>query len=191
MTTDKYDLEFACDPLFRKATAKFDERGAKGLTQNVSRVSHRGLEVVFYSGSDTAANEAPSKKSENPLDAVVEAQHCQQIVGLSQSCLRQLVFEDLCSRKVDDELVDFKHDRLEVPFPTLDLTPFAVSQTSFTQPKSQPELAVSGNPQPAGEDEDAWLSKINNDKTDEELSAFGSTGGADNTQTFDDVSPPQ
>eukprot|EP01022_Parablepharisma_sp_SALTPOND_P026577 TRINITY_DN64428_c1_g1_i1.p2 TRINITY_DN64428_c1_g1~~TRINITY_DN64428_c1_g1_i1.p2 ORF type:complete len:448 (+),score=47.15 TRINITY_DN64428_c1_g1_i1:3188-4531(+) len=38
-----------------------------------------------------------------------------------------------------------------------------------------------------GIEDDQWLSKLNNDKTDEELSMFGMTGTQETAQSFDDV----
>lgn len=34
INTDKFDLEFEVDPLFKKTTARFDENNAKGLLLN-------------------------------------------------------------------------------------------------------------------------------------------------------------
>lgn len=34
INTDKFDLEFEVDPLFKKTTARFDESNAKGLLLN-------------------------------------------------------------------------------------------------------------------------------------------------------------
>ncbi len=46
------DLKFEFDPLFQKTTAKFDERGAQGLLQNISHTSGDQLEVIFYATHD-------------------------------------------------------------------------------------------------------------------------------------------
>ncbi|KAF3916860.1 hypothetical protein ABW20_dc0110022 [Dactylellina cionopaga] len=47
----KFDLEFAVDPLFKKAAADFDEGGAKGLLLNVLSIDEHGR-IVFDSGDD-------------------------------------------------------------------------------------------------------------------------------------------
>ncbi|KAJ4308304.1 hypothetical protein N0V94_009413, partial [Neodidymelliopsis sp. IMI 364377] len=56
----KMDLEFAQDPLFKKATADFDEGGAKGLLMNHLAIDANGR-VVFDSSdevTDSAAKDA-------------------------------------------------------------------------------------------------------------------------------------
>ncbi|KAK6343973.1 hypothetical protein TWF696_007624 [Orbilia brochopaga] len=47
----KFDLEFAVDPLFKKAAADFDEGGAKGLLLNVLSIDDQGR-IVFDSSDD-------------------------------------------------------------------------------------------------------------------------------------------
>ncbi|KZM21621.1 uncharacterized protein EKO05_0007984 [Ascochyta rabiei] len=54
----KMDLEFAQDPLFKKATADFDEGGAKGLLMNHLAIDANGR-IVFDSSDD--AGDAPAK----------------------------------------------------------------------------------------------------------------------------------
>jgi len=148
---------------------------------------------MFYTG---AAAEEPKKKRsselENPLENVLQNQYHRQIIQAAQETLRGFAFEELSARKINDYMVDFKHERLGVPYPTLDLTPFAVSQASFAQSVLrkgvESELMDESkllNTQP--EDDELWLSKINNDKTDEELSMFGFSGTQETQQTFDDV----
>src|SRR5438552_14871066 len=47
----KFELEFAVDPLFKKATADFDEGGAKGLLLNHLSIDAEGR-IVFDSSDD-------------------------------------------------------------------------------------------------------------------------------------------
>ncbi|SPQ18205.1 0c7c4bbb-7b02-49a3-90ab-4ffa9b642649 [Thermothielavioides terrestris] len=57
----KLELEFAVDPLFKKASADFDEGGAKGLLLNHLMIDSRGR-IVFDSSDDAEdAAEAASK----------------------------------------------------------------------------------------------------------------------------------
>jgi condensin complex subunit 2 len=57
----KLELEFAVDPLFKKASADFDEGGAKGLLLNHLMIDSQGR-IVFDSSDDAAdAAEAASK----------------------------------------------------------------------------------------------------------------------------------
>ncbi|MCJ1309924.1 hypothetical protein MMC25_003585 [Agyrium rufum] len=54
----KFELEFAVDPLFKKASADFDEGGAKGLLLNHLSIDSNGR-IVFDSSDDT---EEPSEQ---------------------------------------------------------------------------------------------------------------------------------
>ncbi|KAF9692430.1 hypothetical protein EKO04_009783 [Ascochyta lentis] len=57
----KMDLEFAQDPLFKKATADFDEGGAKGLLMNHLAIDANGR-IVFDSSDD--AGDATAKDAQ-------------------------------------------------------------------------------------------------------------------------------
>lgn len=61
----KFELEFAVDPLFKKASADFDEGGAKGLLLNHLMIDSQGR-IVFDSSDD--AGDANEKKREAQLD---------------------------------------------------------------------------------------------------------------------------
>ncbi|KAH8176100.1 condensin complex subunit 2 domain-containing protein [Sarocladium implicatum] len=59
----KFELEFAVDPLFKKASADFDEGGAKGLLLNHLMIDSEGR-IVFDSSDDAADAAAAEKKDE-------------------------------------------------------------------------------------------------------------------------------
>ncbi|EEQ34531.1 hypothetical protein McanMca71_002492 [Microsporum canis] len=62
----KFELEFSVDPLFKKASADFDEGGAKGLLLNHLSIDGQGR-IVFDSSDDanaTADSEAQNKNNE-------------------------------------------------------------------------------------------------------------------------------
>ncbi|KAL7950812.1 condensin complex subunit 2/barren [Trichoderma barbatum] len=61
----KFELEFAVDPLFKKASADFDEGGAKGLLLNHLMIDSQGR-IVFDSSDDTG--DADEKKRESQQD---------------------------------------------------------------------------------------------------------------------------
>ncbi|KAK6362801.1 hypothetical protein TWF730_000256 [Orbilia blumenaviensis] len=61
----KFDLEFAVDPLFKKAAADFDEGGAKGLLLNVLSIDEHGR-IVFDSSDDVK----DSTNTTEPTDLV-------------------------------------------------------------------------------------------------------------------------
>lgn len=66
----KLELEFAVDPLFKKASADFDEGGAKGLLLNHLMIDSQGR-IVFDSSDDAAdAAEAASKSRDKGDDGL-------------------------------------------------------------------------------------------------------------------------
>jgi len=58
----KFELEFAVDPLYKKAFADFDEGGAKGLLLNHLMVDTQGR--IIFDSSDDANDVAKPRKSE-------------------------------------------------------------------------------------------------------------------------------
>ncbi|KAK1752453.1 condensin complex subunit 2/barren [Echria macrotheca] len=66
----KLELEFAVDPLFKKASADFDEGGAKGLLLNHLMIDSQGR-IVFDSSDDANDASAPAKKDKH-RDATTE-----------------------------------------------------------------------------------------------------------------------
>ncbi|KAJ9602355.1 hypothetical protein H2200_013210 [Cladophialophora chaetospira] len=70
----KLDLEFAVDPLFKKASADFDEGGAKGLLLNHLSIDSDGR-IVFDSSDDAGdAALAAEKSNDGNHDEETEAQ---------------------------------------------------------------------------------------------------------------------
>ncbi|KAL5614355.1 hypothetical protein BROUX41_004461 [Berkeleyomyces rouxiae] len=66
----KLELEFAVDPLFKKASADFDEGGAKGLLLNHLMIDSAGR-IVFDSSDDTD-DAAKHYKKDNPDSSAFE-----------------------------------------------------------------------------------------------------------------------
>ncbi|OAA49837.1 condensin complex component cnd2 [Beauveria brongniartii RCEF 3172] len=65
----KFELEFSVDPLFKKASADFDEGGAKGLLLNHLMIDSQGR-IVFDSSDDTdATGLTGDKKAEEGAEA--------------------------------------------------------------------------------------------------------------------------
>lgn len=56
----KFELEFAVDPLFKKASADFDEGGAKGLLLNHLMIDSQGR--IVFDSSDDSGDVAPVEK---------------------------------------------------------------------------------------------------------------------------------
>ncbi|KAF4974962.1 hypothetical protein FZEAL_8194 [Fusarium zealandicum] len=63
----KFELEFAVDPLFKKASADFDEGGAKGLLLNHLMIDSKGR-IVFDSSDDTGDAATLGKQKSAELD---------------------------------------------------------------------------------------------------------------------------
>ena len=68
----KFDLEFSVDPLFKKASADFDEGGAKGLLLNHLAIGPQGR-IVFDSSDDIDADKVGGESVELKSDAEIEA----------------------------------------------------------------------------------------------------------------------
>ncbi|KAI9167004.1 Condensin complex subunit 2 [Paramyrothecium foliicola] len=66
----KFELEFAVDPLFKKASADFDEGGAKGLLLNHLMIDSEGR--IVFDSSDDATHEPGSKDAVNDADPAEE-----------------------------------------------------------------------------------------------------------------------
>lgn len=63
----KFELEFAVDPLFKKASADFDEGGAKGLLLNHLMINDKGR-IVFDSSDDAEETSEAKKKRKRQND---------------------------------------------------------------------------------------------------------------------------
>ncbi|KUJ22599.1 barren [Mollisia scopiformis] len=67
----KFELEFSVDPLFKKASADFDEGGAKGLLLNHLAIDSQGR-IVFDSSDDAGDASAEGQGRRRKDDALVE-----------------------------------------------------------------------------------------------------------------------
>lgn len=67
----KFELEFAVDPLFKKASADFDEGGAKGLLLNHLAIDSQGR-IVFDSSDDAGDASDQGEKRRRKGDLVEE-----------------------------------------------------------------------------------------------------------------------
>lgn len=160
LQVSRLDLELTHDPLFRKATAKFDERGAKGLAQNVSKLANSSLEVMFYTGACESVR----------TSSVASVYKDSRALALAREVLGRHAFEEFSSKKINDYIIDYKHEKLKMEYPLLDLTPFAVAQNAFSQVPTKGEAMVDSV------NEEEWIAKLNNERLDDELSLFGTTG---------------
>lgn len=89
----KFELEFAVDPLFKKASADFDEGGAKGLLLNHLIIDSQGR-IIFDSSDDL--EEAFSEQIDPDQSTLEEiAVPNEKEAGLDIDALRSRFFPDL------------------------------------------------------------------------------------------------
>ncbi|RAL63489.1 hypothetical protein DID88_003909 [Monilinia fructigena] len=69
----KFELEFSVDPLFKKASADFDEGGAKGLLLNHLSIDSKGR-IVFDSSDDAGDASGEGQARRRKEDAIEEDQ---------------------------------------------------------------------------------------------------------------------
>ncbi|PSN65031.1 barren [Corynespora cassiicola Philippines] len=97
----KMELEFSVDPLFKKASADFDEGGAKGLLLNHLAIDSTGR-IVFDSSDD--ANDASmedTRATPAPEEAEEEEEEAHADVPIDISGLAAKYFPDLA--QLDDQ----------------------------------------------------------------------------------------
>ncbi|KAK9369397.1 condensin complex subunit 2/barren [Lipomyces kononenkoae] len=111
----KLDLEFSVDPLFKKASADFDEGGAKGLLFNHLSIDNSGR-VVFDTSEESQAN--PLENAESNLHG-----HCKELdLGSLRDRYFSDILDDLDSKFISPSLKDFEFPAdpnavpLDIPF---------------------------------------------------------------------------
>ncbi|CZS94575.1 related to condensin complex component cnd2 [Rhynchosporium agropyri] len=72
----KFELEFSVDPLFKKASADFDEGGAKGLLLNHLAIDSQGR-IVFDSSDDAGDASGEGQGRQRKGDAIEEEEETQ------------------------------------------------------------------------------------------------------------------
>lgn len=73
----KFELEFGVDPLFKKASADFDEGGAKGLLLNHLAIDSHGR-IVFDSSDDAGEATAEGESRRRRSDCLEEAEESEE-----------------------------------------------------------------------------------------------------------------
>lgn len=68
MQLKKFELEFAVDPLFKKASADFDEGGAKGLLLNHLAIDGHGR--IVFDSSDDAVDDSANTAEDDRQDSM-------------------------------------------------------------------------------------------------------------------------
>lgn len=94
----KMELEFAVDPLFKKASADFDQGGAKGLLLNHLTIDSSGR-IVFDSSGDASDQ---SKHDQEDLEADTSMAPAQLDAPIDLISLAQRFFPDLSNLEQQD-----------------------------------------------------------------------------------------
>jgi len=120
----KMEMDFVVDPLFKKASADFDEGGAKGLLLNHLSIDSKGR-IVFDSSDDTQdATAEDSRETPGPEDADVDMDDVPStdveidISGLAMKYfpdLSQLDEQDICPSLKTFDLGDASAS-MDLPF---------------------------------------------------------------------------
>ena len=147
----KFELEFSVDPLFKKASADFDEGGAKGLLLNHLMIDAHGR-IVFDSSDD--ANDA-SAETELTKNDILEEQQGTTSEGAPESAeecpsnathdieidlhaLRSAFFPDLDKLDEQDICPSLKNFDLGDPAASLNI-PFLKAQEDWQQEREDSE----------------------------------------------------
>lgn len=130
----KFELEFSVDPLFKKASADFDEGGAKGLLLNHLSIDGHGR-IVFDSSDDAvettqvsedtrATSEAPEESESTPQPPPTEQQRDDTIdagMEIDVGPLASKFFPDLERLETQDICPSLKNFDLGDPSGSLDI----------------------------------------------------------------------
>ncbi|CAO1602084.1 hypothetical protein XANCAGTX0491_005716 [Xanthoria calcicola] len=135
----KFELEFSVDPLFKKASADFDEGGAKGLLLNHLSIDSEGR-IVFDSSDDADVVPADMEEAESeepkeqvPLENVSSIKPVIPEVDLT--ILASLFFPDLSQLEDHDICPSMKTFDLGDPSSSCDI-PFLKSSEDGRQENS-------------------------------------------------------
>ncbi len=176
----KFELEFSVDPLFKKASADFDEGGAKGLLLNHLSIDSSGR-IVFDSSDDagdaTAEADTIRKESDASVDDEYantsttekrEAPNRSQESGIDIGALGSRFFPDLARLEDQDICPSLKNFDLGDPAGSLDI-PFLKAPEDWRQEKEN------AKPEGLGEKSGIFLDDDNVagfDDDDEVLASF-------------------
>lgn len=130
----KFELEFSVDPLFKKASADFDEGGAKGLLLNHLSIDAEGR-IVFDSSDDAndATAEVDDTKDEASQDP--DSEQKSEAVDIDMAALGSAFFPDLSQLDEHDICPSLKNFNLGDPAASLDI-PFLKAPDDWRQERS-------------------------------------------------------
>ena len=136
----KFELEFSVDPLFKKASADFDEGGAKGLLLNHLAIDSSGR-IVFDSSDDAGDATAEADGTLDDEGGNTTAPPNQDFPNrvqeseIDMDALRSKFFPDVARLDNQDICPSLKNFNLEDPAGSLDV-PFLKPPEDWRQEKS-------------------------------------------------------
>ncbi|KAI9792059.1 MAG: hypothetical protein M1816_003041 [Peltula sp. TS41687] len=161
----KFDLEFAVDPLFKKASADFDEGGAKGLLLNNLAIDAQGR-IIFDSSDDAeddGAEHVPDESTAVPgkeYDTATEEDirldehgNRTRVADIDLLSLKDRFFPDLDILDSQDICPSLKNSNLADPTGALDV-PFLKAPSDWRQEQNQPANLPLDEENGAGFDDD-------------------------------------
>ncbi|KAF1987690.1 barren [Aulographum hederae CBS 113979] len=142
----KMELEFSVDPLFKKASADFDEGGAKGLLLNHLAIDGKGR--IVFDSSDDAQDMTAEDRRESALPDVPEEEEevsaIQQEADIDMSALAAKFFPDLSLLDEQHICPSLKDFDLSDPNAALDL-PMLKAPEDWRDDRKDPENGVTGD----------------------------------------------
>ncbi|KAL2350673.1 condensin complex component cnd2 [Cryomyces antarcticus] len=170
----KMELEFSVDPLFKKASADFDEGGAKGLLLNHLTIDGRGR-IVFDSSDDTQDASAEDTRRDSVLDAAGKGQKQEETgtkdMDIDLGSLATRFFPDLSRLDEQDICPSLKTFDLGDPSGSLDL-PFLKAPEDWKQDDESPGAEGEGDRSGIFLDEDNAMGFDDDDDDDGNLGGF-------------------
>jgi len=150
----KFELEFAVDPLFKKASADFDEGGAKGLLLNHLSIDDTGR--IVFDSSDDMVDGVAKEESEEIIDADEEGDKTiteerpeadvkvedPEDIYIDVAALGAKFFPDLSMLDGQDICPSLKHFTIGDPTNTLDI-PF-LKALNEKEEEAQEQAAMNG-----------------------------------------------
>ncbi|KAG9239964.1 condensin complex subunit 2/barren [Calycina marina] len=164
----KFELEFAVDPLFKKASADFDEGGAKGLLLNHLAIDSQGR-IVFDSSDDAGDASADGRTTRRKNNTIQEEEELEP-----DSLLEATVQEP----EEDDEDLEIDVGALGMKFfPNLDI----LEEQDICHSLKNFDLG-----DPTGSMDIPFLKASRNDEDKSNESAAGDASVDENQPGFDD-----
>ncbi|KIW03249.1 uncharacterized protein PV09_05470 [Verruconis gallopava] len=137
----KMELEFSVDPLFKKASADFDEGGAKGLLLNHLGIDENGR-IVFDSSDDAQESSSDRRPEDNVSEEEAHAQD--EVADIDIGSLAAKFFPDLSRLDEQEICPSLRGFDLGDANGSLDL-PFLKASEDWKQDKSQDSHSAPGD----------------------------------------------